>query len=175
MTTEYGEINSSKGKSFPNPSITFGKVFCLSESDDFTTFISRLKRQQILAIARPYSFLYSMKFIIRPERIVGSTGSLNSSSFSALWFHFSIFGKIYVHLYPRGYLVYLSDGDVPFSRVSFSPIFYRAGYQRKANFLEQVVKTCQKRKFCYNGLLFSQIFVLLSILFTDFFLEHGII
>ena len=36
-----------------------------------------------------------------------------------------------------GYLVYLSDGDVPFFRVSFSPIFSRTGYQKKANFLEQ--------------------------------------
>ena len=72
-----------------------------------------------------------------------------------------------------GYLVYLSDRDVPFFRVSFSPIFSRTGYQKKANFLEQVVKTCQKRKFCCNGLLFSQIFVFLSILFTD--LEQAII
>ena len=69
----------------------------------------------------------------------------------------------------KGYLVYLSDGDVPFFRVSFSPMSSRIGYQKKANFLEQVVKTCQKRKFCYNGLLFSQICVILSILFTDFF------
>ena len=68
-----------------------------------------------------------------------------------------------------GYLVYLSDGDVPFFRVTFSPIFSRTGYQNEASFLDQVVKTCQKRKFCYNRLLFSQIFVLLSILFTDFF------
>ena len=68
-----------------------------------------------------------------------------------------------------GYLVYLSDGDVPFFRVSFLPFFSRTGYQKKANFLEQVVKTCQKRTFCYNVLLFSQIFVFLSILFTDFF------
>ena len=50
---------------------------------------------------------------------------------------------------------------MPFFRVSFSPIFSRTGYQKKANFLEQVVKTCQKRKFCHNGLLFSQIFVFL--------------
>ena len=49
----------------------------------------------------------------------------------------------------EGYLVYLSDGDVAFFRVSFSPIFSRTGYQKKENFLEQVVKTCQKRKFCY--------------------------
>ena len=68
-----------------------------------------------------------------------------------------------------GYLVYLSDGDVPFFRVSFSPIFPRTGCQKKANFLEQVVKTCQARKFCYNGLSFTQIFVFLSILFTKFF------
>ena len=39
----------------------------------------------------------------------------------------------------RGYLVYLVDGDVPFFRVSLSPIFYRAGYQSKGVFLEQVV------------------------------------
>ena len=57
---------------------------------------------------------------------------------------------------------------MPFFRVSFSPIFSRTGYQKKANFLEQVVKTCQKRKFCYNGLFCSPIFVFLSILFTDF-------
>ena len=57
---------------------------------------------------------------------------------------------------------------MPFFRVSFSPIFSRTGYQKKANFLEQVVKTCQKRKFCFNGTLFSQIFVFLSILFKDF-------
>ena len=57
---------------------------------------------------------------------------------------------------------------MPFSRLSFSPILSTTGYQKKANFLEQVVKTCQKRKFCYNGLLFSQTFVFLSILFTDF-------
>ena len=49
---------------------------------------------------------------------------------------------------PGGYLVYLTDGDVPFFRVSFLPIFSRTGYQKKANFLEQVVKTCKKRKFC---------------------------
>ena len=48
----------------------------------------------------------------------------------------------------EGYLVYLTDGDVPFFRVSFSPIFSRTGHQKKANFLEQVVKTCKKRKFC---------------------------
>ena len=74
-----------------------------------------------------------------------------------------------------GYLVYLSDGVVPFFRVSFSPIFSITGYQKKASFLEQVVKTCQKRKFCYKKLLLSQIFVFLSILFTDIFLEQGII
>ena len=34
----------------------------------------------------------------------------------------------------RGYLVYLSDGDVPFFRVSFSPIFSRTGYQKKVKF-----------------------------------------
>ena len=57
------------------------------------------------------------------------------------------------------HLVFLSYRDVPFFRVSFSPFFSRTGYQKKANFLEQVVKTCQKRKFCYNGLILSPIFV----------------
>ena len=71
--------------------------------------------------------------------------------------------------YFPGYLVYLSDGNVPFFRVSFSPIFSITGYEKKANFLEQVVKTCQKRKFCYSKLLFCPIFVFLSILFTNFF------
>ena len=47
-----------------------------------------------------------------------------------------------------GYIVYLPDGDVPFFRVSFSPIFPRTGYQRRASFLELVVKSCHKRKFC---------------------------
>ena len=61
-----------------------------------------------------------------------------------------------------------ADGDVPFFRVSFSPIFSRTGYQKKANFLELVVKTCEKRRFCYNGLLLSQIFVFLSILLQIF-------
>ena len=55
-----------------------------------------------------------------------------------------------------GDFVYLSDGDVTFFRVSFSPIFSRTGYQKKANFLEQVVKTCQKTKFCFKGLSFGQ-------------------
>ena len=36
-----------------------------------------------------------------------------------------------------GYLVYLSDGDVPLFRVSFSPIFSRTGYHLKAKILEQ--------------------------------------
>ena len=41
-----------------------------------------------------------------------------------------------------GYLVYLSDGDVPFFRVLFSPIFSRTWYQTKAFLPEPVVKTC---------------------------------
>ena len=74
-----------------------------------------------------------------------------------------------------GYLVCLSDWDVPFFRVSFSPIFSRTGYQKKANFLEQVVKAYQKRKFRHNGLLFRQIFVFLMYTFYRFILEQGII
>ena len=45
-------------------------------------------------------------------------------------------------------VVYLSDGDVPFFRVSFSPTFSRTGYQKRAIFLKLVFKTCQKGEFC---------------------------
>ena len=62
---------------------------------------------------------------------------------------------------------------MPFVRVSFSPIFSRTGYQKKANFLEQVVKTCQKRKFCYNGSLVCQIFVFLSTILSQIFSRTG--
>ena len=47
-----------------------------------------------------------------------------------------------------GYLVYLSDGDVPFFGVSFLPFFSRRGYETKAMFLKPVVKTFQKEKSC---------------------------
>ena len=43
-----------------------------------------------------------------------------------------------------GYLVYLSDGNVPFFRVSLSPIFSRTGCQKKAVRRELVVRTCQR-------------------------------
>ena len=45
------------------------------------------------------------------------------------------------------YLVSCSDGDVLFSRVSFSPIFPRTGYQKKAVLVESVVKTCLRGHF----------------------------
>ena len=64
--------------------------------------------------------------------------------------------------------IFVRRGCAVFQGIVFAH-FSRTGYQKKANFLEKVVKTCQKRKFCYNGLLFSQIFLFLSILFTDFF------
>ena len=65
------------------------------------------------------------------------------------------------------FLVYLSDGDVPFFRISFSPIFFHYRVSKEGKFSGA---GCQKRKFCYNGLLFSQIFVFFfSILFSDFF------
>ena len=64
--------------------------------------------------------------------------------------------------------IFVQRGCAVFQGIVFAS-FSRTGYQKKANFLEQVVKTCQKRKFCYNGLSFSQIFAFLSILFTDFF------
>ena len=64
-------------------------------------------------------------------------------------------------------------GDVPFFRVSFSPIFSRTGHLKRANFQEQVVKTCQKRKFCFNGLPFSQFLCFEDTTYL-FFLEQGI-
>ena len=68
-------------------------------------------------------------------------------------------------LQTRGYLVYLSDGDVPFFRVSFSPLFSSAGYRKKAIFLEPVVKRvyflktgCCLARFLRFGVYFSPIF-----------------
>ena len=48
-----------------------------------------------------------------------------------------------------GCLIYLFDGDVPFFRVSFSPIFSRIGYQKKAILLDPLVKTCPKGNFLF--------------------------
>ena len=64
---------------------------------------------------------------------------------------------------------------MPFFRVSFSPIFSGTGYQNKASFLDQVVKTCQKGKFCSIGLSFSPFFFVFEYTFHRFFLEQGII
>ena len=64
---------------------------------------------------------------------------------------------------PGGYLVYLSDEDVPFFRVSFLLIPSGTGYQKKSIFLEPVVKTRQKGKFYVLELLFCPIFVFWSI------------
>ena len=59
-----------------------------------------------------------------------------------------------------GHLVYLCDGDVPFFRVSFSPNFSRSGYQKKAVFLEPVVKTYQKEIFLNRVVIQSNFHVL---------------
>ena len=52
-----------------------------------------------------------------------------------------------------GYLVYLSDVDVPFFRVSSAPIFSRTGYQKKAIFWIQLSKYVKRgnvvRPGCY--------------------------
>ena len=68
-----------------------------------------------------------------------------------------------------GYLVYLFEGDVLFFRVSFSPIFLEQGNKRRQVFWSRLSKHVKRGNFCYNGLLPSQIFVFLSILFTDLF------
>ena len=71
-----------------------------------------------------------------------------------------------------GVLSILSDGNVPFFRVSFLPIFSRTGYQKKANFLEQVVKKCKKKE-----ILLQRVIIWSNVLFSfyRFFLEQGII
>ena len=45
------------------------------------------------------------------------------------------------------FVKFVRRGFVPFVGVSFSPNFSRAGYQKKAVFLEPVVETCQRGKF----------------------------
>ena len=74
----------------------------------------------------------------------------------------------------RGALSIFVQRGCAIFRASFSPIFCRTGNQKKAIFLEPVVKTCQKRKFCSIGLSLSPIVVFWGILFTVF-LEKGII
>ena len=69
-----------------------------------------------------------------------------------------------------GYLEYLSDGKVPFCRVSFSLIFSRTGYQKKVIFLELVVKTCQKGNFVRSAHYLVQ-FLCFGVNFHQFFLE----
>ena len=63
--------------------------------------------------------------------------------------------------------IFVRQGCEVFQGIVFA-YFSNKGYQKKALFLEQLIKTYQKRKFCYIGLLFSPIFVIWSILFTDF-------
>ena len=61
--------------------------------------------------------------------------------------HKSLLSKQYSHSLRRGgYLVTLSDGDVPFFRVSFSSILSRTGYQKKAEGIFS--GACQKGIFC---------------------------
>ena len=73
-----------------------------------------------------------------------------------------------------GYLVHLSDGDVPFFRVSFSPIFSRRVCQKKAIFLEPVVKICQKGKFVRLGYYPVQ-FLCFGAYFRRYFSGSGIL
>ena len=65
----------------------------------------------------------------------------------------------------KGYLVYLSAGDVPFFRVSFSPIFFQNGVSKEGKFSGAGCQNMSKEEIL---LLFSPILVFLSILFTDF-------
>ena len=46
--------------------------------------------------------------------------------------------------------IFVQQGCAIFQGIVFA-FFSRTGYQKKANFLEQVVKTCQKRKFFTTG------------------------
>ena len=63
---------------------------------------------------------------------------------------------------------------MPFIRVSFSPIFPRIGYQKKANFLAQVVKTCQRGNYVTMGDYLLK-FLCFEYTFYQLFLEQGII
>ena len=138
------------------------------------TSYSRLNRPQC---AKYFSFLHSNFFYTmdshRPwvagnELLVENANANIPVSLSWLLLPFSAFLCFPV---TRGggclLSIFVQRGCAVFQGIVFA-YFSRTGYQKKANFLEQVVKTCQKRKFCYNGLLFRQIFVFLSILFTDF-------
>ena len=72
------------------------------------------------------------------------------------------------------YLVYLSEGNVPFFWVSFSPIFSRTEYQKKAVFLELDVKDAKRGNFVRLGYCFVQ-FSCCAVYFSPIFLELGII
>ena len=54
---------------------------------------------------------------------------------------------------PRGggYLVYLSDGDMPFFRVSFSPIFLEQGIKRRQVFWSRLAKHVKRGNFVTTG------------------------
>ena len=95
---------------------------------------------------------------------------LNFLLFGIFWNEITNFQEAFNLKTPRGgglLSIFVQQGCAVFQGIVFA-YFSRTGYQKKANFLEQVVITCQKRTFCYNRLLFRQIFVFLSILFTDF-------
>ena len=65
-----------------------------------------------------------------------------------------------------GYFVYLSDGDVPFLRVSFSPSISRTGHQKKAIFLEPIVKACQKGKIFVDRVITLSRFLCFGVYFS---------
>ena len=68
-----------------------------------------------------------------------------------------------------GYLVYLSDGDVPFFRVSFSPIFLQRGIKRRQIFWSRLSKHVKRGNFVrtgYYSVKFSCFWVYFSPIFS---------
>ena len=113
-------------------------------------FVSPLKKE--------FDFVRNLKFFMLRERTIGSFSPCQFSFNSCInrGLHVQVRMEIEFKqlkeaasiFVPRGHFVYSSDGDVPSFRVSFSPIFSTTRYQKEAAFLEPVIKTCQKGKFC---------------------------
>ena len=74
-----------------------------------------------------------------------------------------------------GYLVYLSDGDVPFFRVSFSAIISRTGYQKEGKFSRAGCQNMSKEECLLKRVIMQSNFCVFEYTFYRFFLEQGII
>ena len=68
-----------------------------------------------------------------------------------------------------GCLLYLSDRDVPFFKVSFSPIFSRIGYQKKALFWSRLLEHIKRGKFVRLGCYLVKFLYFWRMVYTEFF------